>query len=103
MGNEKITFEQFCDPCRRREQQMKVKSEAVWVAFLELRGLLNLSEFSRQFFNKSQSWFSQKLYMTPVNGKAKEFSKEENGRIAASFRELGQRLIAYADAIDNAE
>lgn len=100
---EKITFEQLNDPAFRRGEQMKVKSEAVWVAFLELGGLLNVSKFARDYFGKSQSWFAQKLNGYTVSRKERSFTSEEYGRIADSLRDVARRLEAYADAIDSAE
>lgn len=100
---DKISFEQLCDPAFRREQQMKVKSEAVWVAFLEMRGLINISEFSRRYFGKSQSWFAQKLHGNNVCNKERAFTPEECHKIADSFRYMAMRLNEYADVIDNAK
>lgn len=82
---------------------MKEKSEAVWVTFHELGGMINLSEFSRRYFGKSQSWFAQKLYMNRVNGKLKEFTPAELDHIAKSLRELGETLTNYANEIDAAQ
>ena len=97
-----MTFEEFCNPAIRREQQMKVKSEAVWVTFFELDGLINITKLAREFFGKSHGWFSQKLNNTTVSGKRREFTPEEYARLTASFREIAARLNAYADAIDSA-
>lgn len=102
MEEEKITFEQFCDPAFRRAMQMKVKSEAVWVTFLELDGLINISKFSKKYFNRSHAWFAQKYNGYDVNHKKKAFTPEELDKIAASLRDLGKRLTEYADAIDAA-
>ena len=103
MKNKKITFEEICDPTFRRKEQMKVKSEAVWKIFLELDGLVNVSKFAKIFFNKSHSWFLQRVNGYDVNHKRAAFSEEEYNRIASSFRELATRLNTYADEIDNAK
>lgn len=103
MGKEKITYEQFCDPSFRRAEQMKVKSEAVWVSFLELGGLLNVSKFAREYFHKSQSWFAQKLNGYSVCHKEKSFTGDEYKQISDSFRDIARRLNEYADAIDSAK
>lgn len=100
---EKITFEQFCDPAFRRAEQMKVKSEAVWVTFHELGGLINISKLAREYFNKSQSWFAQKINGHSVDGKKRSFTPEEYARITSSLRDIARRLDRYADEIDAAE
>ena len=58
----------MCDPAFRRAQQIKIKSEATWVAFLELDGLINKSKLAEQYFNKSQAWLSQKINGTVSHG-----------------------------------
>lgn len=102
MGNNKITFEQFCDPSFIRAEQMKVKTEAVWVMFLELGGLINISKFAEKYFERTHGWFSHKLNHNTVNGKPAAFTAEECDRIAASMRDLAARLNDYAAAIDAA-
>ena len=100
---EKISFEDFCNPEFIRKEQMKVKSEALWVAFLELDGLINISKLARRYFRKSQSWLSQKLHGHSVCNKERSFTKEEYHQLAESFRDIASRLNEYADAIDAAE
>lgn len=102
MKEEKITFEEFNDPAFRRAQQMKVKSEAVWVVFLELDGLLNLSKLAKRYFGKSQSWFAQKLHGNSVYKKERAFTAAEYGQLAAAFRDIAKRLEKYASDIDSA-
>lgn len=103
MKNYKITFEQFIDPSFRRDEQMKVKTEAVWVAFLELRDLINLSGFVKKYFNHTHAWFSQRLNGNRVNGKRQEFTADECNKIAESFRQLADQFNSYADAIERAD
>ncbi len=103
MDNQKPTFEQICDPAWRRAEQMKVKSEAVWVTFLELGGLINVSKLAKEYFNKSQSWFVQKVRGITVCKKEREFTTEEYARLSAALRDIARRLTEYADAIDAAE
>ncbi len=99
---EKISFEEFCNPEYRRAEQMKVKSEATWVAFHELDGLINISKLAKEYFHKSQSWFAQKLYGHDVCNKKREFTEAEYSQLASSFRDIARRLNEYADAIDAA-
>ena len=98
MDNEKITFEQFCDPIFRREQQMKIKTEAVWVTFFELNGLINISQLAKQYLNKSQ-----RLNRCTVRNKPVAFKEAECTQIAQALRDIAVRLNAYADEIDNAK
>lgn len=103
MENKKITFEQFCDPEFIRNEQLKVKTEAIWVTFLELNGVINLSKFAKLYLKKSHSWFSQKLNHTMCNGVPQDFTTEEATKVAESLRLLSERLKEYADIIDRAE
>lgn len=103
MEEKKITYEQFNDPVFRRAEQMKVKSEAVWVTFHELKGLLNVSKLARIYFQKSQSWFAQKVFGLSVDGKKRAFTAEEYTRLTTALRDIARRLNEYADAIDEAE
>lgn len=103
MENKKITYEQFCDPSFRRAEQMKVKSEAVWVVFHELDGLINVSKMAKEYFHKSQAWFAQKLYGHTVSGKERSFTEQEYEQIAATLRSIGHRLLEYANEIDTAD
>lgn len=103
MNNIKITFEQFCDPEFRRNEQLKVKSEATWLTFHELDGLINVSQFARQYFNKSQSWFAQKLDGMSVCNKKRQFTPDEYSKIVDSLRDIASKLNQYADHIDAAK
>lgn len=101
--NEKISFEQFCDSAWRRSEQMKVKTEAVWVAFTELDGLVNVSKLARDYFGKSQSWLAQRIASMEVNGRQQGFTAEGYATLTAAFRDIARRLEEYADAIDAAQ
>jgi hypothetical protein len=102
-GEGTITYEQFIDPTFRRAEQMKVKSEATWVAFNELDGLLNVSKLAKKYFHRSHGWFSQKLNGYCVCKKERAFTTEEYSQLTASLRDIAKRLTDYADAIDAAE
>lgn len=99
---EKITFEQLCSKEFRRTEQLKVKSEAVWASFIELDGLINISRFSKKYFDRSHGWFSQKLYGNHVNGKERKFTPDEYKQISAAFRDIATLLESYAGYIDDA-
>lgn len=100
--NHKISFEQLNNPKFRRAQQMKIKSEATWAAFLELNGIINITKFTRTYFGKSQSWFAQKLAGMNVCNKTRTFTETEYTTITNGLRDLAKRLNDYADAIDKA-
>lgn len=102
MSEQKLTFEKVCDPAFRRAEQLKTKSGAVWVAFLELGGLINISRLSREYFSRSHGWFSQKLHGNNVCDKERAFTPEEYGKLAEAFRDIARRLDQYADCIDSA-
>ncbi len=103
MDSTKITYEQFTDPSFRRKEQMKVKSEAIWVIFHELGGLINMSKLAKEYFHKSQSWFAQKVSGMNVGNKSRSFTKDEAKQLTTSLREIAARLNKYADEIDAAE
>lgn len=103
MEKEKITFDQLCDYSYRRSKQIESKTGAVWIAFHELNGLINIAELSRSYFKKSRSWFAQKLHGNNVCCKAKSFTDVERKQLAEAFRDIAKRLQAHADEIDAAE
>ena len=88
---------------QHRSECMKEKSGAVNVIFVELDGILNLTKFSKRFFGKSQSWFSQRLHGSLVMKKERSFKAEEYARIAEGFRELAAQFSQYADELDKAD
>ena len=98
----KMTFEQFCNPAFRRQEQVTVKSEAVWASFIELDGLINFSRLAKRYFGKSQRWFAQKLHGNSVDGKERKFTHEEYKQLSAAFSDIASKLEAYANCIDKA-
>ncbi|MEE3483273.1 MAG: DUF5053 domain-containing protein [Bacteroidales bacterium] len=88
---------------QNRTECVKEKSGAVGVIFDELDGILNITKFSRRFFGKSHSWFSQRLHGSLVMRKEQSFKGEEYARIAEGFRELSAQFAQYADELDRAE
>lgn len=103
MEKDKMTYEQMCDPAYRRTELMKEKQGAVWQIFFELNGLINVSKFARIFFNKSHSWFMQRVNGYDVNHKRARFNAKDYEKISSSFRQLAKRLNDYADELDHAE
>lgn len=93
----------MCDPEWRRREHVKEKIGAMWVAFLELDGMINKSKLAKLYFGKSQAWISQKINGTKVYDKSQTFTEEEYHQLAEAFRDIARRLNAHADEIDNAE
>lgn len=95
----------FFDPQLAEENRKTVvsfKEGAIFNSFLELEGLINKSAIAKQYFGKTQSWFSQKLHGATVCDKQRSFTSEEAHQLAESFRDIAKRLSAHADEIDNA-
>lgn len=102
-GIEKPTFEQICDPKFRRAQNITIKSGAVFVAFNELKGLINNAALSRQYFKRSPSWLTQRINGNIVFDKKAGFRPSEYHQLAEAFRDIARRLNAHADEIDAAD
>lgn len=87
----------------RRKKCIEYKPDATVTAFSELEDIINKSQLAKQYFNKSQSWFSQRIHGCTVMNKAMSFKEEEYHKLAEAFRDIAKRLQAHADEIDNAE
>ncbi|MDE7396421.1 MAG: DUF5053 domain-containing protein [Muribaculum sp.] len=98
----KITFEQLCDPEFRRTKHLESKSGAVFVAFLELNGLINNSALARQYFDRSPAWLLQRINGNTVFNKKAGFRPDEYHQLADAFRDIARRLEKHADEIDAA-
>lgn len=88
---------------QHRSELVKEKSGAVTIQFNELDGTINITKFSKRFFGKSHSWFSQRLHGSLVMKKEQSFKEEEYNKIAEGFRELAKQLNQYADEIERAK
>ena len=87
----------------RRKECIAYKSDATFTAFSELEDIINKSQLSKQYFNKSQSWFSQRLHGWQVLNKSMSFKPSEYHQLAEAFRDIARRLEAHADEIDSAK
>lgn len=87
----------------RRRKCIAYKADATVTAFSELEGLINKSEIARQYFGKSQSWFSQRLHGCTVLKKSMAFKESEYHALAEALRDIARRLMAHADEIDAAK
>lgn len=88
---------------QHRKETIAFTEGAIFIAFLDLDGLLNKTALSKQYFGKTQGWFSQKLNGATVCDKERSFTTHESHQLAEAFRDIAKRLIAHADEIDNAE
>lgn len=93
----------MCSPQYRREQLITEKMGATWVAFLELNGIINKTRLAELYFQRSQSWLSQKLNGCEVCKKQASFTEAEYHKLAEAFRDIARRLNAHANEIDAAE
>lgn len=83
-----------------REKAISFRGGAIVNSFVELEGIINKSELARQYFNKSQSWLSQRINGC-MQGKHKmEFSAAEGRELVAAFRDVARRLNGLADEIE---
>ena len=85
------------------KESINHKDIATSLIFTELDGMVNLTKFSKRFFGKTQSWFSQRLHGSLVMRKEQSFKEEEYAKIAEGFRELARQFEQYADELDKAE
>lgn len=87
----------------RRKKCIEYKPDATVTAFSELEDIINKSQLAKQYFGKSQSWFSQRLNGCTVLKKSMAFKEDEYHKLAKAFRDIAKRLIAHADEIDAAK
>lgn len=85
-----------------REFLLKEKAGAAWLALFDINGLINYSELSRQYFNKSGNWLLQRLHGYTVNDKPATFKPHEYDKLIAALRDISKRLTKVADNIENA-
>lgn len=86
-----------------RNKVIADKCGATWNAFTELEGLINKSALAEQYFEKSQSWLSQRIHGCTVRKKSMTFKENEYHELAEAFRDIAKRLSAHADEIDHAK
>ena len=87
----------------RRKKCIEYKPDATVTAFSELEDIINKTQIAKQYFGKSQSWFSQRLNDCTVLKKSMAFKKEEYHKLADAFRDIAKHLQAHADEIDAAK
>lgn len=87
----------------RRKKCIEYKPDATATAFSELEDIINKSQLAKQYFDKSQSWFSQRVHGCTVLNKTMSFKEDEYHQLAEAFRDIAKRLQAHADEIDAAK
>ena len=80
----------------------KDKSGAAWLAMIDVGEYINISAVSRNYFNKSTNWLSQRLHGYEVNGKPAKFKPNEYAQLSDALRDIARRLNESADRIDAA-
>ena len=83
-----------------RRELMSHRSGAITNAFDELNGIINKSALTRDYFQKSQAWFSQRLHNSHVCRSDVSFKPEEARRLAGAFRDIARRLSGLAGEIE---
>lgn len=101
LGKRNLMNPQECE--KHRRECIEYKPDATVTAFSELEDILNKTQIAKQYFGKSQSWFSQRLNGCTVLNKSRSFKEEEYRTLADAFRDIAKRLNAHADEIDNAK
>ncbi len=85
-----------------RARCVTYRSGAISVAFDELDGIINKSAIARDYFHKSQSWFSQRLNNAHVCRSDVSFTEPEARQLASAFRDIARRLNGLASEIETA-
>lgn len=81
---------------------LQEKEGATWLSFLQINDLLNYSEVSRRYFNRSATWILQRLHGYTVNGKQAKFKPAEYTKLIAALRDMAKLFSEAADNIENA-
>lgn len=78
------------------------KSGMTDIAFNELDGIIDKSQMAIQYFEKTPTWFSQKLNGCMVLNNQEAFTEDEYDTLTTAFRDIAKRLTTLADEIDAA-
>jgi hypothetical protein len=58
----------------------------------EVAQMVSLSYIAKKYFNKTRSWFHQRISGHVVNGKAAKFTDEEIKTLNDALRDIGQKI-----------
>lgn len=100
MMKENLNEETVNEIVNRKEKEWEndpVLSKVIPTGPDDIGRILNMSYMARRFFGKSQSWLSQKLNHTVVNGKRADFTKEEKETLRDSLYAIALELESLAD------
>lgn len=81
---------------------LQEKEGATWLSFLQINDLLNYSEVSRRYFNRSATWMLQRLHGYTVNGKQAKFKPTEYKKLVAALRDMSKLFEEAANNIESA-
>ena len=73
-----------------------LKAEKIRSAMGDLGNAISFAYIAKHYFGKSQSWLTQRLNGSVVNGKAARFSKTELIQFQNAIHDLGRKLSAIA-------
>ena len=62
----------------------------------EIPEMISMAYIAKNYFGKSNSWLSQRLNGSKVNGKRARFSVEEVQQLQDALHDIGNRLLAVA-------
>ena len=71
-----------------------LKAEKIRSAMGELGKAISFSYIAKHYFGKSQSWLTQRLNGSKVNGKTARFNKSELIQLQNAIHDLGRKLSA---------
>lgn len=65
----------------------------------QILDVVSCASISNRFFNRTRSWFIQRLNNNTVNGKPASFTPEELSRLSAALKTLASELIGFTKKI----
>ena len=71
-----------------------LKAEKIRSAMGELGSAISFAYIAKHYFGKSQSWLTQRLNGSKVNGKTARFNKSELIQFQNAIHDLGRKLSA---------
>ncbi len=63
-------------------------------ALKQILPAISVSYIAEHYFNKSVSWFYQRLNGNPVHGKIYRFTQEEIDTINLALKEIGEKILS---------
>ena len=73
-----------------------LKAEKIRDAMGEIGNAISFAYIAKHYFGKSQSWLTQRLNGSKVNGKTARFNKSELIQFQNAIHDLGRKLSAIA-------